>query len=332
MPIPLLLLAGAGIFGVGKTIKAGADQKEANEKNEMAEEAIRITVKKVETCRKNCSEAIDNLGKRKVKILDESIKPFITEVEKLSHVELSESKGLNELQKMVVDEKGFTELKELQSMATSMVGGVASGAMAGAITAFGAYSAVGTFATASTGTAIASLSGAAATNATLAFLGGGAASAGGLGVAGGSAVLGSLAVAPALAVLGIVVGAKASANNDIASANIAKAIKYMNEMDVVEAACIGIRKRAAMFNRFLLSLDTVFEPLVYEMTQIISQRGTDFRKYSDDEKKVVAEAMAMAGAIKSILDTPILDEDGNLTSESDNVVELTRQRLEEVMA
>lgn len=40
----------------------------------------------------------------------------------------------------------------------------------------------------------------------------------------------------------------------------------------------------------------------------------------------------MAGAIKSIIDTPILDEDGNLTPESDNVVELTRQRLEEVMA
>lgn len=50
-----------------------------------------------------------------------------------TNVELSESKGLNELQKMVVDKKSFTELKELQSMATSMVGGVASGAMAGAI-------------------------------------------------------------------------------------------------------------------------------------------------------------------------------------------------------
>lgn len=249
-----------------------------------------------------------------------------------TNVELSEPKGLNELQKMVLDKKSFTELKELQSMATSMVGGVASGAMAGAITAFGAYSAAGALATASTGTAIASLSGAAATNATLAFFGGGALRVGGLGMAGGSAVLGGLVAGPALAVLGMVVGAKASANNDIADANIAKAIKYMNAMKVAASACIGIRKRAAMFNRFLLSLNTVFEPLVYEMTQIISQRGTDFRKYSDDEKKVVAEAMAMAGAIKSILDTPILDEDGNLTSESDNVVELTRQRLEEVMA
>ena len=52
-----------------------------------------------------------------------------------------------------------------------------------------------------------------------------------------------------------------------------------------------------MFSRFLVSLNSIFEPLIYELTQIIKNRGTDFRKFSDDEKKIVAEAMAMAGAI-----------------------------------
>lgn len=335
MPLPLLFIAAGavtGAIGVGKSIKAGADQKEANETNEIAEDIIRDASKKIEICRKNCGEAIDNLGKRKVQILDESVKPFIREFEKLNHVELSKSKGLNELQKLVLDKKSFSQLKELQSMATSMVGGVASGAVAGAVTAFGAYSAAGALATASTGTAIASLSGAAATNATLAFFGGGARAIGGLGMLGGSAVLGGLVAGPALAVLGMVVGAKASANLDAAYSNFAKARKYSEEMDVAALACMGIRKRSAMFNRFLLSLNTVFEPLVFEMTQIIKTRGTDFRKFSDDEKKVVAEAMAMAGAIKSILDTPILDDDGNLSPESEQIVEMTREKLEEVMA
>ena len=54
--------------------------------------------------------------------------------------------------------------------------------------------------------------------------------------------------------------------------------------------------------------------------------------FSNDEKKVVAEAMAMAGAIKSILDTPILDDDGNLTLESDKIVGMTRKRLDGVIA
>lgn len=337
MPIPLLFIgigAAAGAIGVGKTIKAGVDQSEANKTNERADDIIKESKKKIEKCRKNCGTAIDNLGKCKIHILDESIKPFISEFEKLNHVELLESTGLNELQKMVLDQKNFTELKELQSMATSMIGGVTSGAMAGALTAFGAYGAAGALATASTGTAIASLSGAAATNATLAFFGGGSLAAGGLGMAGGTAVLGGLVAGPALAVLGIVVGAKASANLDTAYSNLSKAKEFREEMDIAATVCIGIRKRSAMFKRFLLSLNAIFEPLIYEMSQIIERSGTDFRNYSDDDKKVIAEAMSMAGAIKSILDTAILDDDGNLTSESDKIVEITRKKLEheEVMA
>ena len=132
---------------------------------------------------------------------------------------------------MVLDKKNFSDLKDLQGMATSMVGGLASGAMAGAITAFGAYGAAGALATASTGTAIASLSGVAATNATLAFFGGGSLAAGGLGMAGGTAVLGGLVAGPALAVLGFVVGAKASKNRDVAYSNYAKAKEFQEEMD-----------------------------------------------------------------------------------------------------
>lgn len=334
MPIPLLFIGAAvatGAFGVGKSIKAGVDQKDANDTNERADNIVKSASNKIEKCRKNCGAAIDSLGNCKIQVLDGSIKPFITEFEKINHVELSESKGLNELQKMVLDQKNFTELKELQSMATSMAGGLASGAMAGAITAFGAYGAAGALATASTGTAIASLSGAAATNATLAFFGGGSLAAGGLGMAGGTAVLGGLVAGPALAVLGVVVGAKASANRDKAYSNLAKAREFKEEMDTAASLCMGIRRRANMFNRFLLSLNSVFEPLIYEMSQIIKNRGTDFRNYNEEERKVIAEAMAMAGAVKSILDTPILDHDGNLTSESDKIVAMTRKRLEEVL-
>ena len=219
MPIPLLFIAagvGTAALGVGKGIKAGIDQKDANDTNQAAEYKIERAKALINESRKNCGNAIDNLGKRKVAILDGSIKDFIEEFEKLNHVELSESTGLNELQKMVLDKKSFSDLKELQGMASSLAGGLASGAMAGALTAFGAYGAAGALATASTGTAIATLSGAAATNATLAFLGGGSLAVGGLGVAGGTAVLGGLVAGPALAVLGIVAGAKASKNLDVA--------------------------------------------------------------------------------------------------------------------
>lgn len=68
------------------------------------------------------------------------------------------------------------------------------------------------------------------------------------------------------------------------------------------------------------------------MTEIIKERGTDFRNFTDEEKKVVASAMSMAGAIKAVLDTPILDDDGNLTKESGLVIESTQKKVETIVA
>lgn len=333
MPIPFLFIAAGAAtaaLGVGKGIKAGVDQKDASDTNKSAERRADNAKEQAEKSRDNCSKAIDALGKQKVVILDESIKRFISEFEKINHVEISKSAGLNELQKLVLDKKTFSDLKELQGMATSLAGGVVSGTMAGALTAFGAYGAAGALATASTGTAIASLSGAAATNATLAFFGGGSLAAGGLGMAGGTAVLGGLVAGPALAVLGFVAGAKASKNLEMAKANLAKAKEFEEEMRTVADLCNGIRRRAAMFNRFLIRLQTVFDPLVFEMTQIIEKTGNDYRNYSENEKKCIASAMSMAGAIKAVLDTPILDEDGNLTQDSGLVIENVKSQIEAV--
>ena len=82
--------------------------------------------------------------------------------------------------------------RELQA-AREAAGGAGAGLAAGASVAFMAPTAAmwvaTTFGTASTGTAISTLSGAAASNAALAWLGGGALSAGGGGVAAGNALL-----------------------------------------------------------------------------------------------------------------------------------------------
>lgn len=334
MPIPLLFIAagaGTALFGIGKGIKAGIDQMEASDTNQASENKVEHAKERANESRKNCGAAIDELGKRKVAVLDKSIKKFINEFEKLNHVELSASSGLNELQKLVLDKKSFADLKDLQGMASSLAGGLASGAMAGALTAFGAYGAAGVLATASTGTAISALSGAAATNATLAFFGGGSLAAGGLGMAGGTAVLGGLVAGPALAVLGVVMGAKASKNLEAAKENWARAKEFEEEMKAVADLCNGIRRRSAMFNRFLIRLQTVFDPLVYQMTEIINDRGTDFRRFTVEEKKVVASAMSLAGAIKAVLDTPILDDAGNLTEESALAIESTQKKIEAIV-
>ncbi len=216
----------------------------------------------------------------------------------------------------------------MSSMASSIVGGAAGGAVAGALTAIGAYGGAMTLgACATTGTAIATLSGAAATNATLAFLGGGALSVGGLGMVGGTMVLGGLVAGPALAAMGFVVGAKASANREESRANLAKASEYEEEVETVQVLCKAIRMRANMFERLLIKLDAIFEPLTESLAQIIETSGTDFSHYLEEEKAVVAANLSVAKAIKAVLDTPILTEDGNLTNESEAIVEPVQKMI-----
>lgn len=86
----------------------------------------------------------------------------------------------------------------------SAIAGV-GGSLAGMATGAGTMALVVTYGTASTGTAIASLSGAAATKASIALLGGGAVSAGGGGMAAGAAVLGGIVTITAVAVTTVIV-------------------------------------------------------------------------------------------------------------------------------
>lgn len=324
MPIPFIFMAIAGAtaaVGAGKTIKAAVDTKDAKDTNDAAEYVAKKAAELANKSRKNSGDAITELGKTKLAVLEESVKPFIASFEKIHNVELSESIGMDELQKFRIDKQSLDELKEIQTIGGSILGGVAGGAALGAIAAFGAYGGAMTFGAASTGTAIAALSGIAAQNATLAFLGGGSLAAGGLGIAGGTAVLGGLVAGPTLAVMGFVIGAKASENKNKAYSNLAKAREFSEEMKNMQSVCKGIRMRANMFERLLLRLNAMFIPLVYSLEQIISTSGNDYSMYTSEQKAVVAACMSTAGAIKAVLDTPILTEDGTLTPESIDVAD-----------
>lgn len=312
-------IAGA-LTGIGTGIKAGIDNKNANEINDLAQNILNHAKKRIEVAKSASGKGLEILGEKKIQILDNKVNEFIGLFEKIKNISLEESSGLDELSKFRIDkDNSFLELKNLGNLGASMAKGLASGAVAGVLTAFGAYGAATTFATASTGTAIASLSGVAATNATLAFFGGGSLAAGGLGVAGGTAVLGGMVAGPALAILGIVMSAKASKKLDEAYSNKAEAQKIAAELNTATVMCNGIRRRAYLFQRLLIKCDTIFSPLLYEMEKIQVISGVDYNKYTIEQKQTIARALSLAGTIKAILDTPILTEEGNLTSESEKI-------------
>ena len=324
MPIPFVLIgigAATALLGVGKGIKAGVDSKKASDTNLKANEILDNAKKAVEFAGKASGDGLIALGAKKVFVIEKSINRFVESFEKIKNIELQDSPGLQELNKFVHDKHSLTELKEMGGYVASMLGGTAAGALGGALTAFGAYSAAAMFATASTGTAIATLSGAAAANATLAFFGGGALAAGGLGMVGGMAVLGGLVAGPALAIMGFIIGANASKNLDNAYSNLAEARKIEAELNLAIDICNAIRRRAYMFVRLLIRLDSIFSSLIFNMENIIKDSGIDFSTYSQKDKEKIAAAVSTAIAIKSILDTPILTKEGKLTDESAKLAE-----------
>lgn len=323
MPLPLLFLGAAAIIGGGKTIKAGVDSKRAREINSEAEDLIEEAKKRINDSREACNDSLENLGKLKISVLDQSMNRFVDCMDKVANFELTESKGINELNNLKLEKKDYKDLKNLGSVASSMLAGGAAGVAGGALAAFGAYSAVATFATASTGTAIASLSGVAASNATLAFLGGGTAAAGAGGIAGGMAVLGGLVAGPALLITGFVTGSKAKANLDRAYSNKAEAEKISEELGAGADQCDAIRRRTYMIYVLLARLDAIFLPIVLKMEDVIRSKGTDYSSYSKDERAYFAAGQSVAGSIKAILDTTILNENGQLADESQKVIDST---------
>lgn len=322
MSVSLVLIGIAaitGAVGTGKTIKAGVDQKKASDLNLDSNTRIEKASTRLEILRKQCGTALGKLGEEKIYVLEKNMGTFLDVFTKIKNVDFETSIGLEELEKLHIDSKEFEELGEMRKFAVSVAKGVIAGGSGGAMTALGAYNLAATFATASTGTAISSLSGAAASNATLAFFGGGSIASGGLGVAGGSAVLGGLVAGPALLIMGIVSGNYAGKELENAKANAAQADEICEQLETGAMQCIAIRRRTTLYYNLLARMDSYFLPLIFDMKDIVEQEGYDYSSYSSESKKKIASCASAAVTIKAILDTPILTEDGVLTEESEEV-------------
>ncbi len=334
MPIPLLFIgvaAATGAFGAGKTIKAGVDTYSAKQINKNANEIVEDSTNYLNNQRLACGRSLSQLGEEKLFVLNSNMTEFLDTFTRIKNVDFRNSVGLEELSKLHIDQKEFTELKELVSFAGSLGAGAVAGTAGGALTAFGAYGAAQALAVASTGTAISTLSGAAATNATLAFFGGGSLAAGGLGMAGGTAVLGGLVAGPALMVMGLVAGAAAKKNLEKAKTNQMEAIQIAEQLSVASKQCAAIRRRTYMFYNLLARLDSYFLPLIYKMEDIVKNEGEDYSVYSTDSKKCIASCASFAVSIKGVLDTPILTDEGMLTDESGERAISTKEFIDNVV-
>lgn len=295
MAIPVLLWGAAAALaatGVVKGAAAMSDINEAKEIGERAERRHRRRVRDLNETRDKTNKHFTDLGELKVIIFNNQIKHIVDLLHHSSNKQVKSA--LQDFQSTFT----LTELKEMEKMvqtslelSTNLGSSIITGALAG----LGAYGSVPLIATASTGTAISTLSGAAATNATLAWLGGGSLAAGGFGMAGGMIALGGIVAGPALAVGGFMLASKAEEALTQAREYEAEVEEAIAQLDLVKEGLLGLQKNA--------------DEITYALNEMV-QRFEEVRVNDVDDENF--HAMLVIGrALKDLMDIQIMDNDGS---------------------
>ncbi len=256
MPLPLLFIL--PLIGAGNTIRAAKNINDSKEINNEANSVAENARKNLELHNSVCTTALENLGNKKLFILDNSIKNFILVAQNIKNIELENTVGLNEVEKFRIDKKSFEELKKMSFECNSLFW-----------------------------------------------------------AAGGALLAGGFA---ALTVASFFLGTKAKTQKENANSNLAKAKMFAEKLKNDEVVCDGIRRRSNMFYNLLTRLDSLFTPLVMQMSIAVQEHHGNYNNFTLDQKHTVAAAFVLAGTIKAVLDTPILTKDGKLTEESELLI------------
>lgn len=294
MALPFIL-AGAALLAGGIGVKKGIDAKEDFDRAERigrrAKRNHEDAIESLESEREKTNQSFQDLGRLKVSIFSDQIKYLVDEIKKRKKAK-SKMTGFEQM----VEELNLPQMEKMVLGSLDIEKGLVSGAASGALMGLGAYGSVGMLASASTGTAIASLSGAAATNATLAWLGGGSLAAGGFGMAGGMVVLGGLVAGPAIAITGFVMASKAEEALTKArdyESEVDQAIEKINSMEIVLK---GLQANAWEMSMTLTKLAKYFDECKPDV--------------ESNEQGAFERLLKCGSALKSVLDTPIMEKNG----------------------
>ena len=335
MPLPILFWVGAAALGAiaaKKGYDAYSDSEEASSLNQDAIDVFEKGQRSLKTAKTQCTDVLEALGQQKLEIYAGTIGRYASLMEPIRNVERPGPPQIDRLGSNAFSSAELAQMKKHSDLASELLGGGTAAIGTGGLIGVASYGGATMLATASTGTAISTLTGVAATNATLAWFGGGSLAAGGLGVAGGMAVLGGIVAAPVLAVGGFVLAAKAREKLAAARSNHALATKQAAEMRAAASVVSGIREVANLFWYMLAGLDERTTQLLDDFEIVIKRHGTDFSKYAEDDQRKVWLTHHFVKGLRAVADAPLLTKSGALTKSYPKALEHGRSLLRDERA
>ena len=315
MAVPIILgviAGGTALYGAFKGVSGAIDHSKASDINDDAKTMADKASTRVETQRKFTNAVLEDYGTRKLRAFNGVIADFIATFGRLKNIDVINTPELDKLNLGDFSSVGLRGLKDDYALLKSSGLGLGSGLGGGAALAFGAYNGTMLLATASTGTAISSLGGVAATNATLAWLGGGSIAAGGGGMALGTMVLGAVAIGPALAIFGHIVGNKGEEALNNARSNLEMARTVRDQAEIMFRKLEAIARVSGLANSTFSKVSSQLRHAVRDLGHVIESHGENYQLFPSEAREVVMRSVKFAQLLKAMIDTPILDKDGNL--------------------
>lgn len=311
MPLPLILGIGAaiaGAAGVGSGIHGAKKMKDANDTIKFANHQHERNIRRFEETSDAASKKMDELGQFELEIL-KGFEQFANTIEKIQNRPQFKEYHKDSVSLPKYDKEALNDVSVGAGVLLGGLGGAAVGTAGGFAAAGVTTSAVMALGTASTGTAIASLSGAAATNATLAALGGGSLAAGGGGIALGTTVLGGATLGVGLLVGGIifnVTGGKLSEKADEAYEQMLKAEETINK------ACDYLNELMAAADKYLSALKTVHEKYLVcfgTLSKTVNKlHKVDWNKFNKSEKTATENAVLLVGLLYKMCQVSLVNK------------------------
>lgn len=328
MPFPILL-AGlgvvAGILGTGGHLSAKETNEEAQRISEDAQDLYNDAKASLEKMQNETKKSLVKLGYAKKYVLDTSMNQFLTTYDKIKHIQVNESAGINEISKFAINQQDAIQLREMTNIYSSSFASSVTGAATGTAIVLAASGVLpivtGELALAGSALAIGELGMA-------------------VEIAGSALSFGAMmtpfaaVAAPVIFFTGISASMKADENLEKANTMYAEAKEASEKMKISETLCGAISKKAEMFDELLGYLNKMFAECSELLTEVIRKKEhRAFKKkftsedFTEEELKLIAVTRTLAGAVKSVIDTPILSKDGNILYEAEEMYEQTVEML-----
>lgn len=310
-------------------VQAVQDRKKSIKTKEEAEQLKAEVEVANEAVRDDMNETLENFGKRRIEALHNTVGVFLDYLERLN--QKSKAREYEFLTEIDIKPEEIAEMKQIDMKASEAAKVLAVGGGFAAIGLAGTpalvTSMVTAFATASTGTAIGSLSGAAATNAVLAWLGGGAVAAGGGGMAAGATVLAALTATATAGLAVIAVGTLASAfysrKYTEATKHLAEVQEWVAQTEASWTVMAGIKQRVLELQGLTTDLETRTITQLHKLDPYIDHfNNTDMTQVG-----LFQQAAIMVKSMSELAQVAILDDDGNLNEQANIVAAKTEKIL-----